>query len=200
MADPGTVQSQLPMGADWVARAITDIQRDIRELGPSIARSFGTTIQTLTAQQATLTDQVAQIASVVSKQVVPDVGHSAASRYSLGTSAQELCRITFTVPAGYTRAQVLGTTTFSVYNASSTSADILRGYVDVNGTYSTPSPSMVDTLRTGQITNSRSVILTGLTGGATYYVRAIGYTQLGVTGAGASGNVCNLDAQVIYLQ
>jgi hypothetical protein len=59
MADPGTVQSQLPLGDDWIARKFADIERDIRELGPSIARSFGTTIATLTSLVSGLTAQVA---------------------------------------------------------------------------------------------------------------------------------------------
>jgi hypothetical protein len=156
---------------------------------------------TLNAQQATLTAQVAAIAAVVNAQVTADTGHTGASGYALGTSGQELCRITFTVPSGYTQALVLGSTTISIANQSSTSADFLRGYVDVNGTSSTPSPVFVPPLQTGQASNARSVVMTGLTAGSTYFVRAVAYTQMGVTGA-ASGtyNICNLDAQVIYLR
>jgi hypothetical protein len=55
MADPGTGASQLPLGDDWVPRKFADIERDIRELGPSIARSFGGTVQAIQAAQAALT-------------------------------------------------------------------------------------------------------------------------------------------------
>ena len=154
----------------------------------------------LTAQNATLTAQVATIASVVSKQVIPDVGHNAASNYSLNTGQQELCRITFTVPSGYTRALVLGTTTFSIFNQSSTQSDVVRGFVDINGVSSTPSPALVNPINYQQVTNSRTALLSGLTPGGTYYVRTIGYNQFGNTGASTGLNIANIDAQVIYLQ
>jgi hypothetical protein len=141
MADPGTVQSQLPMGADWVARAITDIQRDIRELGPSIARSFGTTIQTIQAQQVTLTTLVAglqtQVAdaiaanSLTTAQINAKVASPGAIAPTTVTASGAVSGTTGTFPTGISSTGAYGKllTYGGAYNAAYLHVDGTLGYV-----------------------------------------------------------------------
>lgn len=208
MADPGSIGSAMLPGEDTRGRDIADIKRDVRELGPSIARSFAPVIASLTAQQATLADQQAQLtaqvatlAAQVALQISPASSHNGSSSYSLNTSAQELTRVTFTVPSGYTRALVFATTNLSVANQHNTLLDLLRGYVDIAGSFtSAPAPVMVDPLHTANVNSSGTSLLSGLAGGGTFYVRTVAYNQYGYTGAASALNVCNLDAHVIFLR
>lgn len=47
MADPGSIGSIAPPGEDYLVRRIADLERKVRELGPSIAQSFQPTVQSL---------------------------------------------------------------------------------------------------------------------------------------------------------
>jgi len=47
MADPGSIGSIAPPGEDYLVRRIADLERKVRELGPSIAQSFQSTVQSL---------------------------------------------------------------------------------------------------------------------------------------------------------
>lgn len=60
MVGPGVPGSQVPGGTDALARRIGDIERQIRELGPSIAASFAPVVQTLQDQTAFLLDQTVE--------------------------------------------------------------------------------------------------------------------------------------------
>ncbi|TFC20196.1 hypothetical protein [Cryobacterium sp. MDB2-10] len=79
MAYPGHIGYQMPASEDTQLRRVADLERDVRELGPSIAISFNPVIKsiqdtqatqaaqqvTLASQQATLTAQQAQITAQV---------------------------------------------------------------------------------------------------------------------------------------
>ncbi|HEY4269067.1 MAG TPA: hypothetical protein VGM94_12835 [Galbitalea sp.] len=53
MGNPGNPGESLPGGRDWITRKFADIDRQIKELGPSVARSFAGTVAKL---QATVDD------------------------------------------------------------------------------------------------------------------------------------------------
>jgi len=61
---------------------------------------------TLTSQQATLTAAVANIGTLVGQQTTGDVGNAISSSVAVGTGGGNYGVITFTVPAGFTTAQV----------------------------------------------------------------------------------------------
>jgi len=68
--DAGVPGRNLPAGEDFAQRQIKDLQRELRELGPSIAKSFAPVIARLDAadaafavQQALLTATVADLAT-----------------------------------------------------------------------------------------------------------------------------------------
>lgn len=50
MAQPGSIGSQMPASEDSQLRRIADLERAMRELGPSVAGSFQSTVATLQAQ------------------------------------------------------------------------------------------------------------------------------------------------------
>ncbi|HEY4267533.1 MAG TPA: hypothetical protein VGM94_05005 [Galbitalea sp.] len=54
MGNPGNPGQSLPPGKDWITRKFADIDRQIKELGPSVARSFAGTVADLQTQQAAL--------------------------------------------------------------------------------------------------------------------------------------------------
>lgn len=65
MAQPGILSSQIPPGEDHVMRALADIRREMRELGPSIMHSFQSVVDELAAHQATLDAQQATLTTTV---------------------------------------------------------------------------------------------------------------------------------------
>lgn len=131
----------------------------------------------------------------------PTTGHATVTGYGLSTSPLELTRVTVTVPAKVTRALVLATANTSVANQHNSLLDILRGYVNINGSaIGTPGPVMIDPLHVANINSSGSKVLTGLTADSTFYVSLVAYNDFGRTGAAsATNNVCNLDVAVVFL-
>ena len=192
MISPGSITNSVP-DPDEAVRLQRDTQRIAQENISSVAASFQTTVNALNAQ-------VAAIAAVVNAQVTATTGHSSASGYALNTGAQELTRATITVPAGYTQALVFGTASMTVLNQSGTGGDAIRGYIDINGVAGAVSGgAIVDVVHTVSVTVSYSRLITGLTGGSTFYVRCVYYNEAGMTGATSARNICNLDATVTFL-
>lgn len=142
MAFPGTLGNLVPPGEDANSRRIIDLERGVRELGPSIAASFAPVIAdlqaqqaaletqqdalttqqaaltsqqaTLTAQQATLTAQVASISTLQGEQTTADTANTSQSGITLTTSTGSYTTVTFTVPAGYTQAAVTANTAAAI--------------------------------------------------------------------------------------
>ena len=154
----------------------------------------------LTAASAAAASASAAATAAANATVIPAVGHGSASSYALTTTPQELTRATITVPAGYTQALVFGTSSMTVLNQSGTGGDAIRGYIDINGVAGAVSGgAIVDVVHTVSVTVSYSRLITGLTGGSTFYVRCVYYNEAGMTGATSARNVCNLDATVTFL-
>ena len=198
MANPG---DEFPAGEDYLVRRVKDLERRVSENASSIPRSFQTTVDSLNATIATLNAQVAAIAAVVNAQVTGTVGRNSASGYALSTTPQELTRATITVPTGYTQALVFSTASMTILDNNGTLADIIRGYVDINGSSGAVSGgAFVNPYNAITVSVSYSRLITGLTGGGTFYVRCVYYNELGNTGAAHARNVCNLDATVTFLR
>jgi len=134
MAQPGILSSQIPPGEDHVMRALADIRRDMRELGPSIMHSFQSVVDelaahqaTLDAQQATLTTTVANLAAnvavtntnvaniaanvasintLITQVVEPQSIYATTNTYVVTTTETTRASVTVTVPAGFTAAVV----------------------------------------------------------------------------------------------
>lgn len=149
----------------WQRREIEDIKRQLRELAPSIASSFGSTVAELQAQQA-------DILALLDAVVVPVGGKASASSATVdGWTGGMTDRLTVTLakPSGYTEAVVVGTGALGVLS-SVPGAAIARVTIEGSSGYSTILPTLRATTGTedfssGTVSNVRS--LTGLTGDVT---------------------------------
>lgn len=176
MANPG---DQVPAGDDYVVRRLDDLQRQINELGPSVAKSFDSTVASL---------------------LTATTAHSEIDGFSLSTTPVELARVTISVPAGYTRALVMGAAGVSGANPSSSLAFPLKAYCDINGaTSTTPLSATLGFISQAAVFPSASAILIGLSGGSTFYVRVMAYTGASSIPAN-SVNRATVDAAVTFLK
>ena len=156
--------------------------------------------QALAAASASAASASLAATAATNATVIPAVGHSNSSGYALTNSAAEITRATITVPAGYTRALVFGTSSATVVNQNNSLLDFVRGYIDINGNSAPVSGGqVVQPILDVTVVVSYSFLLTGLTGGSTFYVRCVYYNEQGNTGAASTRNVCNLDAMVTFL-
>lgn len=120
--------------------------------------------------------------------------------YALSTTPTELVRMTFTVPAGYTQASILATASITCFNQSTT-ADQIWGYADINGGPATEQPGWTPPVSGGLVVSENARLMTGLAGGNTFYVRAVGWNRFGNTGVEAGNlNTCVVSAQVLFLR
>jgi hypothetical protein len=195
MADTGSIASQLPPGEDWATRKIQDLERALKELGPSIAASFNSTI-------ASLNVAIANAAAAAANQVAPGTGSGAASGFVLSSSFALLVSFALIVPSGYTRALI--TSSGSVTSLSAyASSDGLHGYAQVSGSNGPEGVSYFYGPNSGGSTTCfQTVNLSGLTGGAGITVSL--YARL-TTGPGPSGGLASLAtaslmAQAIFLK
>lgn len=98
MASPGSFASQVPAGEDNTPRKIADLGRDIRELGPSIARSFAPVIADLQAKDVAL-------AELVATQTLNSGAWDQNVNFALPSAWTQQASCEVTVPAGYTKIQ-----------------------------------------------------------------------------------------------
>jgi hypothetical protein len=188
MADPGSIASQLPPGEDWATRKIQDLERQLKELGPSIAASFNTTI--------------AQLTAAVANQVTPATGAGSASSFTLTSSAASLVSFNLVVPAGYTRALVTASGSVASLSAYA-SSDALHAIASIAGSGGPEGVSYFYGPNSGGSTTCfQAVNFTGLVGGATIGVSLSGRltTGPGPTGGPAAFAVASLMAQAIFLK
>lgn len=210
MAAPGTLGSLVPPGEDAAVRKMADLQRELRELGPSVAASFASTVAELRAQQVTLTAQQADlaaqqaalaansasIASVEALQTSVAVAHDSTSGFGLPTSPTEILRSTIAVPAGFTRALVMVTTTLTLYTPAIGGTYSFKVGADVQG--ATAPYSTGNTLDPGQVavTSPYARILTGISG--SIFTRCVAYALVGT--AGSSLSTANMATTVTFMR
>jgi hypothetical protein len=195
MADPGSIASQLPPGDDWATRKIQDLEREVKELGPSIAASFNSTI-------ASLNVAIANAAAAAANQVSPATNAGSASSFVLSSSFAALVSFNLTVPTGYTRALI--TVSGSVASLSTyASSDAVHAFTSVAGNNGAEAVSYFYGPNSGgSATCFQTISFSGLVGGAA--VGVILYGRL-TTGPGPSGGlatlaVASLVAQAIFLK
>jgi len=217
MATPGNLGSQVPPGEDAAVRKMADLQRELRELGPSVAASFASTVAALRAQQSLLATQQdllttqqgllatqqaalaansASIADVEALQTRVAVAHDSTSGFGLPTSPTEILRSTIAVPAGFTRALVMTTTTLTLYTPAVGGTYSFKVAGDIQGT--TAPYSTGNTLDPGQVavTSPYARILTGISG--TIFTRCVAFALVGTAGSGLSS--ANLATTVTFMR
>ena len=221
MAQPGILSTQLPPGEDWVPRALADIRRDMRELGPSIMHSFQSVVDELAAHQATLDTTVANLAAnvavtntnvadiaanvasinaIIGNEVLPLAPHGDSVNFPMTVAWATRATVTVTVPAGYTRALVFAVGQASVVNTTGGLDQLcldtlINGVVPPGWLATTDVPST----NIGSVAAAGTKLLTGLTGGGTFTVAARVSTAIAAWGANVA-NACNVDASVTFLR
>jgi len=196
--DPFSIAASLPGQMATLKGQLKDLSvNNTQALTQALAAATAAAASAATASAAAS----AAATAATNAMVTATVGHASASGYALSTTPLELTRATITVPAGYTQALVFGTASMTILNQNGTLADLIRGYVDINGSagavsggaYAGPGTPL-------SVAVSYSRLITGLTGGASFYVRCVFYNEAGNTGAAHPRNVCNLDSTVTFLR
>lgn len=153
-------------------RRIEAIERAQRELGPSIAASFQTTVAELQAQNMLILAQQAEILELVDAVVVPVGDRTTASTGTVdGWTGGMSTRLSFNLPkpSGYTEAIVVGTGAMGVLGVEPTAATA-RITIEGNSGYSTILPVLRSSgggfdFSSGTVTHTRSI--TGLSSDVT---------------------------------
>jgi len=153
MAQPGILSSQIPPGEDWVPRALADIRREMRELGPSIMHSFQGVVDELAAHQATLDAQQATLTAQQAT-LTTTVADLTTAQATLATTVADL-----------TTAQATLATTVS--GLSTAQADIAANVVDIAANVADIN-TLVGQQVTGGTGNANSGVVTFTTGYVTY--------------------------------
>jgi len=199
MASPGTLGNLVAPGEDAYPRRFENIERALKELGPSIAESLRPIIQDLQDQQAALTAQVASIAALVNTQVSPTVAHGDVNAFSLATGPNvEKVRVTISVPTGYTRALVYATATMVAANPTATSDDMYLQITVNGGALGYSAQTSVPPTRIGTATKAIAGLLTGASG--SFYVNALASSWAAAWTTGTADNYINLDVMVLFLR
>lgn len=134
MAAPGTPGNLAPSDDATQIRRVEDVERSVRELGPSIAKSFGPVILDLQEKQAALEAQQAAIIDLLANQVTQRSGYGNATAFGLTTTPTTFCSHTITVPTGYTDGAYFAAGSLGVYNTSgSPQYAYLRVYAQAAG-------------------------------------------------------------------
>lgn len=151
MTIPGTPASMRPAGEDWIARDLAAIRSEMRESVASVAASFRTTVAQLTQPQAF---------------------EATTDDFATGNLYTTIAETTLTVPAGFTSAVVMATAWARLFNTSaSVGAFSVRASIDgADGPTGQATDIAPSTMGTAQGTYAR--VVTGLTEGATFTVRA----------------------------
>lgn len=104
---PGQIGFSVPPGEDAIIRRIADLERVVRELGPSVAASFNTTVAGLTAAVAQL-NAASESKSAFLYFTPTGTPDSQAARTNYDSVI-----VTFTKPTWATKGTVLAFSTFS---------------------------------------------------------------------------------------
>lgn len=200
MALPSTLANLAPPTEATLIRRIEDLERQQRETLPALMSAIAPMFADINQAIADIAAQQATLADLVSKQVATDAQFAnGPGTMNITTSEVDIASVSFTVPAGYTRAQVLGISSIGVFNGATAARSFAgRIYIDRNGTpvnwggrWYQAAPASSDS---GVYPNVQRQ-LTGLAAGDVLRVRLI---VIGSTAWGATSGGSTLDAQVTY--
>ena len=204
MAQPGQFN---PKGEDWIAREFAQMRQEIRELKAAnpfavmgiVPRDGGTEFPGNVKIAGTLELPAGIIGNdALTAPVFPAAGHSQEYDFAVTTDLTEQARVTFPVPAGYTKALVMATATLSAYNSTAADDNI---YIccSIQGTTDGVNPgTSVKTLYTGAVTASSAELLTGI--GTEIFVAGYVRSYLAEWPATYAGNILTVSAIVQFLR
>ena len=151
---PGSIGSRMPASEDTQLRKFADLERFVRELGPSIAKSFRSTVDSLNSTIAELTAQQVSAAS----------GSGSGSGFAVDGASSTTTSFAVTTPTGYTRAVVLASGTVAVANGAAT-ADYLYVKAVIAGSSGPEATVSVGAAGSGSLSASHALTVSGLTDG-----------------------------------
>lgn len=137
--------------------------------------------------------------SMLASPIVPAVGHGDGVNFPVTTTATDRAIVTIPVPAGYTRAMVTATASLSAYNPT-LSGDYIYVSAHIAGdvTLGYSMPQGVSPDDSSQTSQTATALLTGLSG--SFDVKASVKTAFAAFSTATTGNVCNIDATVLFLR
>ena len=201
-AQPGLPGSQF-QGEDALVRRIQDLERSVQQL--AAANPFAPMGMKPIPGGVEIQGTLSLPAGIINNDALANPISAASSHvdienFSLATgSSVEKIRSTFTVPAGFTQAQVYATATMNAVNTSA-SPDTMYVSCLIDG-YGTgwQSKTTVVNGTSGNASKSVTRLLTGV--GATFYVSAIASSGVNAWPvAPNNGNTIDLSVMVIYLR
>ena len=131
--------------------------------------------------------------------VSPGVYHAEAVGFTVSTSLAAKATITVNPPAGYTRAMVSAVASASAYNPTASSDYIyVAAWIQTDSTRGYAIPSSCPANDSGATSQAASALLTGLSGSFT--IKAAVSSGFSAYTTNTSGNVCNVDATVLFLR
>lgn len=183
---PGSAESLMPPGEDWLVRKVQELERRVNELvahdvlraagvetEKDLIRILGSLIVTgdLSVPNGSINNDA------LASPVTGATGTGSASSVTLTTTTGVYAPVTFTVPSGFTRAQVMGVSAMyagglvaSILQCRIAGSDGPEMYAFTNAAYANAAAS-----------NARS--LSGLTPGGTFAVSSVAKTSTGSTTA-----------------
>jgi len=152
---PGTPATQMPAGDDALIRRVQELERAVRELGPSVAASVRTIVAAL---------------------VKPDTFGETATGFDPITGAWgTVATATLTVPEGFTAAVVTATCYARIINTTASTYTQIHTRVLIDAQPGPSDDEWSDAGRSDTAGNTYSDTLTGLTPGATFGVSCQAY-------------------------
>jgi len=189
---PGSPASMLPAGMDEIPRQIKDLQRSMQELGPSVAKSFQSTIDSLT--------------DLIGKQIAPAFNFASGDSYAIPagqTNRVSCASFTMTVPPGYTQALISANAGDSAKN-STAGVDFLHSYIQISApgqtTHFSFNPSA--TVPSGYYAESSThmtTLYTGMAGGTVITIASQPYTSNAAWSSSPSTGTA-IDATCMFLR
>lgn len=187
--------SQVPPGFDDIYRRFADIDRQIRELGPSIAASFQPVIidlqnkqAQLDSQQASLTSQLASINTLIGQQTTGVAATpGTATGFSVSTSQGTKASTSITVPSGYSQALVLAVGSLTMADTAANRFDTRCG---IAGSYGIALPNLANTV--GSTSAGHTQFLTGLSAGSSILLEVQALAAVAATNAANAAIVTGL--------
>jgi len=181
----------MPVDEAAVPRQLEELRRQIRELGPSVAKSFKSTVENLRIAVDAATEAAAST-------IVAEAGGTSTSEQGVSTTSNPAASVSFTVPEGYTRALVMGTGVAMAYNNSGT-GDYLYVMVVINGNQGGEVYNYAPSGFATSASIPNYVSLTDLAAGEAITVTADVRTSYG-TWTPSAANMTTIYAQVQFLR
>lgn len=202
---PGSPASLMPPGEDWLVRKVQELERRVNELvahdvlraaGVETAADLFKILGTLRVTGDTVIEGDLSVPNgsidnaALANPVIGTTGTaSTGTGVALPSSLADFAVVTFTVPAGFTRAVVLGVTTVTV-----TTGDMIMSTA-IGGSGGLQARCYVDSFGFGNGATSHAATLTGLSGGSTFTVRS----QCARTGSSSAALIAT-SASVTFLR